>query len=109
MTVMHTEHAPPYERVFDQSYERVHSGDEHGLNFFDGFYQNFLGLSDEIRDKFKNTDMPKQRSMLEKVFITCWCFTRRVMPMTTCSVWSNATAHAASIFPFASMIRGWTV
>ena len=68
MTVMHTEHAPPYERVFDQSYERVHSGDEHGLNFFDGFYQNFLGLSDEIRDKFKNTDMPKQRSMLEKSF-----------------------------------------
>ncbi len=50
--------------LFNDSYERVSNMGENNNLFFDCFYEKFLGASSEIRDKFKNTDMKKQKLML---------------------------------------------
>ncbi|WP_370980567.1 globin [Agaribacterium sp. ZY112] len=62
------ETAPTFETLFDQSYERVRTAKQGNIDFFDAFYMDFLGRSPEIRNKFRKTDMKKQRSMLEKSF-----------------------------------------
>jgi hemoglobin-like flavoprotein len=33
--------------------------------FFDSFYELFVGASDEVKEKFKNTDMKRQALMLQ--------------------------------------------
>jgi len=33
--------------------------------FFEGFYDSFIGSSDEVKEKFKNTDMERQAKMLQ--------------------------------------------
>ncbi|MDP3920583.1 MAG: globin [Candidatus Omnitrophota bacterium] len=53
-----------FERVFNDSYERVLSASKGGPDFFDSFYERFIGSSEEIRAKFKNTDMIKQKQVL---------------------------------------------
>jgi hemoglobin-like flavoprotein len=49
---------------FNDSYERVSNIGENGNLFFDCFYEKFVGSSPEIKDKFRNTDMKKQKLML---------------------------------------------
>ncbi|WP_204378463.1 globin [Agaribacterium haliotis] len=60
--------APAYETLFDQSYERVRRNRVFDKDFFDTFYDKFLPSSPEVAQKFRNTDMAKQRQMLEKSF-----------------------------------------
>ena len=52
------------DELFNDSYERVaHLGEDNNL-FFDRFYERFTGASPEIAEKFKNTDMKRQKHML---------------------------------------------
>lgn len=57
-----------FEQLFDESYERVLKRELDGKDFFAAFYDHFLLQSPEIREKFVNTEMVKQRSMLKKSF-----------------------------------------
>ncbi len=52
------------DKLFNDSYERVSNMGENNSLFFDCFYEKFIGSSTEIADKFKNTDMKKQKLML---------------------------------------------
>jgi len=54
------------ETTFDSSYERILSKSAESGNFFDAFYEKFINASPIVKDKFKNTDMKRQRAMLEK-------------------------------------------
>ncbi|GGO82029.1 globin [Marinobacterium nitratireducens] len=56
------------ERLFDRSYERVLSHEVDGRAFFEGFYDAFLAASDEVAEKFHDTDMDRQQAMLMKSF-----------------------------------------
>lgn len=47
---------------FLKSLDRCTSNEE----FIPAFYERFLSISDEIRDKFKNTDFEKQNQMLQR-------------------------------------------
>lgn len=57
-----------FETIYDESYERVISSTIDGVTFFDAFYSAFLASSDEVRKKFRHTDMEKQKGMLKKSF-----------------------------------------
>jgi len=57
-----------YERLFDESYERVIREVRDGQEFFEAFYRRFLDVSPLVRDKFRHTDMAQQRKMLKKSF-----------------------------------------
>ncbi len=57
-----------FETIYDQSYERVITHTIDGVSFFDAFYTTFLSSSDEVRQKFRHTDMEKQKGMLKKSF-----------------------------------------
>lgn len=57
-----------FERIFDESHDRVAKAQVNGRNFFQAFYENFLQTSPQIADKFKNTDMEKQQKLLKKSF-----------------------------------------
>ena len=50
-----------FDEVFNDSYRRVMANPR---EFFDEFYRNFMGKSDEIRDLFSGTDMERQKEML---------------------------------------------
>ena len=50
--------------LFNDSYERVSNLGENNNLFYDCFYEKFIGTSSEIADKFKDTDMEKQKIML---------------------------------------------
>ncbi|TQV86302.1 globin [Exilibacterium tricleocarpae] len=63
-----------FEEIFDASYERVLRVELEGRFFFDAFYENFIDSSPEVRDKFKNTDMDRQRKMLKKSFYSLVVF-----------------------------------
>lgn len=54
-----------YEEVFDQSFERCLQR-KLSLSFFQCFYRRFLGADPRIVQAFRNTDMAKQETMLEK-------------------------------------------
>lgn len=54
------------ETTFDRSYDRVLSKSAVQPNFFDVFYERFINSSPVVKEKFKNTDMKRQRAMLEK-------------------------------------------
>lgn len=59
-----------YEMLFEASYDRVIGKGvgitAKGERFFERFYDNFLGLSDEVRGKFSETDMKRQIGMLQR-------------------------------------------
>ena len=67
-----------YEQLFDRSFERCRAADgaadgdvnDTALNepFFERFYNRFLASDQRIADAFANTDMARQRKMLEKSF-----------------------------------------
>ncbi len=57
-----------FETIYDESYERTVANTVNGVTFFDAFYHAFLDSSDEVREKFRNTDMEKQKGMLKKSF-----------------------------------------
>lgn len=63
-----------YERLFDESYERVALEVRDGQPFFEGFYHRFLVASPLVRHKFRNTDMVQQRTMLKKSFYSLLTF-----------------------------------
>ena len=67
-----------FESVFDESYERVLQREIDGMDFFAGFYHRFLNtphpMLDQIREKFRHTDMEKQRGMLKKSFYSLLVF-----------------------------------
>ena len=53
--------SPDHVDVFRTSLNRCMSSRE----FLESFYKSFVGSSDEVREKFKNTDMKRQVQMLE--------------------------------------------
>ncbi len=54
-----------FEAIFNDSYARVLSMDGDSDLFFSKFYEKFMSTSPEVRDKFKNTDMKRQKKMLK--------------------------------------------
>ncbi len=56
-----------YEEIFQESYRRV-TGDDNGERFFERFYENFLATSDDIREKFAHTEMPRHQQLARKSF-----------------------------------------
>ncbi len=63
-----------YEQLFDQSYERVLHRTVSGKDFFEAFYERFLASSNEVREKFRRTDMQRQRRMLKQSFYSLLVF-----------------------------------
>jgi hemoglobin-like flavoprotein len=63
-----------FDALFDGSYERVKTIKKNNKSFFDAFYDNFMNSSDEIKRHFRNTDMQKQKKMLEKSFYSLFIF-----------------------------------
>ena len=53
-----------FDKQFSGSFFRIMGN--HKEEFFDSFYEQFMNSSDEIKEKFINTDMVKQKKMLEK-------------------------------------------
>ena len=51
--------------IFAASYARVGARDLETGGFLDTFYQQFVNASPVVADKFRNTDMEKQREMLQ--------------------------------------------
>lgn len=63
-----------FEIIFDESYERVVAEKIDGSDFFQVFYRQFLNSSEEIAERFRNTDMDRQRTMLKKSFYSLLTF-----------------------------------
>lgn len=63
-----------FDSFFDQSYERVKRVKINEKTFFDAFYENFFASSPYIANHFRNTDMDKQKKMLEKSFYSLFIF-----------------------------------
>jgi hemoglobin-like flavoprotein len=63
-----------FEQIFDDSYERIVGRKFENRNFFEAFYHRFLGMSDEISEKFRDTDMTHQQSVLKKSFYSLLTF-----------------------------------
>ncbi len=64
--------AEDLESVFNDSYERVVSyraTESAKLAFFDDFYRRFTGASEEVRQKFRHTDMEEQKKVLKKSLV----------------------------------------
>ena len=55
-----------YDKIFEESFWRVIGDDSKEVQFFTRFYENFMSSSEEVREKFKHTDMEHQKMMLEK-------------------------------------------
>jgi len=49
---------------FVDSYSRIGGRDLASSDFFDAFYRHFVGASPDVAEKFKDTDMDRQREML---------------------------------------------
>ncbi len=63
---------PDLEQLFNESYERVVGLRDPRLGgdrFFDRFYELFIASSEEVREKFANTDMERQRRMLKQSLV----------------------------------------
>lgn len=54
--------------IFDASYGRVLEHEVGGQGFFETFYARFVAASPEVAEKFRHTDMVRQRAMLKKSF-----------------------------------------
>lgn len=63
-----------FEQVFDLSYERSVIKVIDGRDFFEAFYDKFLVTSDEVSQKFRSTDMERQKAMLKKSFYSLLTF-----------------------------------
>jgi hemoglobin-like flavoprotein len=70
----HADHLTGYDSYFDQSYERVKRIEKNGKTFFEAFYDNFCAATPEVANHFRNTDMKKQKKMLEKSFYGLFIF-----------------------------------
>ena len=57
-----------YENIFNDSYARVLKVEIKGKDFFDVFYDKFIGSSPAIKEKFKNTKLEKQKQKVKKSF-----------------------------------------
>lgn len=55
-----------YAELFHTSYWRVRKTIHNDQDFFDCFYVTFLGASPEVRAKFKETGLPRQKQMMRK-------------------------------------------
>lgn len=56
------------EKIFDASFARVLGRRVEGRAFFEAFYVHFIGASEEVAKKFRDTDMARQQAMLKKSF-----------------------------------------
>lgn len=63
-----------YERLFDESYTRVLNKRLAERDFFEAFYERFLDSSEEVKERFANTDMDLQKKMLKKSFYSLLVF-----------------------------------
>ena len=54
-----------YLKKFQDSYQRVMATEQNGEDFFAAFYDNFTANDKSIAEKFRNTDMLRQRQMLK--------------------------------------------
>ncbi len=63
-----------YEKLFDQSYERVLDVHVNDQDIFDAFYEHFINASEEVKEKFADTDMDRQKRMLKKSFYSLLVF-----------------------------------
>ncbi|WP_207062958.1 globin [Motiliproteus sp. SC1-56] len=57
-----------FERVFDESYERVLKRQLDGETFFQAFYRRFTASDPGVAVLFHHTDMQRQQQLLEKSF-----------------------------------------
>ena len=70
----HSDQLTGFDSYFDQSYERVKHIKKNTKTFFDAFYDNFSSASPEVARHFQNSDMQKQKKMLEKSFYSLFIF-----------------------------------
>ena len=70
----HSDHLTGFDSFFDQSYERVRRVRKNDRSFFDAFYENFISSSPIVANHFRNTDMERQKKMLEKSFYSLFIF-----------------------------------
>ncbi|WP_166264622.1 globin [Marinobacter caseinilyticus] len=63
-----------FDDIFDASYDRVLNAEPDHVDFFEAFYQRFLGSSPQVSVLFRHTDMARQRSMLKKSFYSLIAF-----------------------------------
>ncbi|MBB3190338.1 globin [Halomonas cerina] len=56
------------EQLFNASFVRVLNREVNGQEFFEAFYERFIAASPEVAEKFRHTDMARQRLMLKKAF-----------------------------------------
>ena len=54
-----------YEKVFKESYTRVLTQKIDGKEFFEFFYTKFIQSSEEVAEKFKDTDMERQQQVIK--------------------------------------------
>jgi hemoglobin-like flavoprotein len=57
-----------FEAAFNASFGRILHTETVGEPFFTDFYERFTSSSREVAEKFKNTNMEKQRTMLKASF-----------------------------------------
>lgn len=57
---------PNLDELFNDSLERIRHTKIEGRDFFDAFYDDFIGRSPTVREKFKQTDMKFQKQMLQQ-------------------------------------------
>lgn len=63
-----------FEKLFDESYERVKLISKDGIGFFDAFYARFIGSGPEVAAYFSKSDMPQQKKMVERSFYRMLAF-----------------------------------
>lgn len=68
-----------YRELFDASYKRIFDSPDKKDLFFRRFYEVFLFGSEEVQEKFKNTDMKTQVNVLKRSFgwMCMFCSTLR--------------------------------
>lgn len=57
-----------YQSVFSDSFGRILRAQGVGEEFFADFYDRFISSSPEVAEKFQDTDLVKQRTMLKESF-----------------------------------------
>ncbi len=66
----------PYDKVFAESYIRILGQGAYNPKFVERFYDLFLASSSEIAERFANTDMSRQKTMLHDSFTSLLDFAR---------------------------------
>ncbi len=62
-----------FEDIFDGSHKRILSNEAVGKPFFEAFYERFLS-DHEVAERFVDTDMNIQQSMLKRSFYNLFAF-----------------------------------